>query len=224
MSAILKPMTKIITIDGPAASGKGTLARRLADHLDYFYLDTGKIYRLIGLEAAKKNLIPEEDGDAIVTIAQKMADNFTMDLLDNPELKSDLAGQMASRSSQFPSVRNAVLELQRSLATTPPNAKQGAVLDGRDCGTVICPQAIYKFFILADVDVRAKRRFDELQSNGDDTPYDDILNDMKMRDNRDTKRTTAPLKPADDAIIIDTSMMDADQAFDTVLETIKQPV
>ena len=141
--------------------------------------------------------------------------------MNNPNLKSDLAGQMASRTSQFPQVRAAVLELQRALATTPPNDLKGAVLDGRDCGTVICPDATHKFFIVADTETRAKRRFEELKSNGDDTSYDDVLTEMRVRDDRDTNRATAPLKPADDAITIDTSTMNADDAFDTVLSNLQ---
>ena len=214
-------MKNIITIDGPAASGKGTLARRLANHLNYFYLDTGKIYRLVGLETHDLNIIPEDNPDAVTKIAEGLSDRFDLDMMNNPNLKSDLAGQMASRTSQFPQVRAAVLELQRALATTPPNDLKGAVLDGRDCGTVICPDATHKFFIVADTETRAKRRFEELKSNGDDTSYDDVLTEMRVRDDRDTNRATAPLKPADDAITIDTSTMNADDAFDTVLSNLQ---
>lgn len=213
-------MKKIITIDGPAASGKGTLARRLAEHLNYFYLDTGKIYRLVGLETHNLGITPEDNPDAVAKIAAHLARDFDLDAMNNPELKSDLAGQMASRTSQFPQVRTAVLDLQRALAQTPPTGFDGAVLDGRDCGTVICPDANHKFFIVADTETRAKRRFDELKSNGDDTKYDDVLSDMRTRDDRDTNRATAPLKPADDAMTIDTSTMNADDAFETVLKTL----
>lgn len=127
---------------------------------------------------------------------------------------------MASRTSQFPQVRQAVLDLQRALANTPPDGFDGAVLDGRDCGTVICPDANHKFFIVADTETRAKRRYEELKSNGDIASYDDVLTEMRVRDDRDTNRTTAPLKPADDAVIIDTSSMSADDAFDAVLKTL----
>lgn len=215
-------MKKIITIDGPAASGKGTLARRLAEYLNYFYLDTGKIYRLVGLETHDLNIIPEDNPDAVAKIAEGLSDRFDLDMMNNPDLKTDLAGQMASRTSQFPNVRQAVLDLQRALATTPPNGFDGAVLDGRDCGTVICPDANHKFFIVADTETRAKRRYDELKSNGYDTSYDDVLTEMRVRDDRDTNRTTAPLKPADDAMVIDTSAMSADDAFEAVIQVLKQ--
>lgn len=213
-------MKKIITIDGPAASGKGTLARRLADHLNYFYLDTGKIYRLVGLEVNDLNIIPEDNPDVVAKIAEGLSDRFDLNMMNNPDLKSDIAGQMASRTSQFPQVRQAVLDLQRALANTPPDGFDGAVLDGRDCGTVICPDANHKFFIVADTETRAKRRYEELKSNGDIASYDDVLTEMRVRDDRDTNRTTAPLKPADDAVIIDTSSMSADDAFDAVLKTL----
>jgi cytidylate kinase len=119
-------------------------------------------------------------------------------------------------------VREAVLELQRELAKNPPNGASGAVLDGRDCGTVICPAASYKFFIKADTEIRALRRFEELKSLGDATSYQDVLKDMRMRDRRDMKRTTAPLKPAVDAIIIDTSEMTPEEAFQKLLESLER--
>jgi cytidylate kinase len=214
-------MTKnIITIDGPAASGKGTLARKVADHFDYFYLDTGKIYRLIGLQAHQADLIPEDNPDDVAIMAKTLSQNFDLTMMDNPELKSDLAGQMASRVGQFQHVRDAILDLQRHLAVHPPANKKGAVLDGRDCGTVICPEAPYKFFVTADQGIRAKRRFDELKSRGDDIDFETVLNDMKERDDRDFNRSVVPTKPADDAVIIDTTDMSIDQAFSKMISDI----
>lgn len=213
-------MTQIITIDGPAASGKGTLARRLADHLNYFYLDTGKIYRLVGLETYDLGIIPEDNPDSVAKIAENLANNFDLNTMNNSELKSDIAGQMASRTSQFPQVREAVLELQRSLAANPPEGFRGAVLDGRDCGTVICPDAPHKFFVTADTETRAKRRYEELKSNGDDVSYDDVLTEMRVRDERDANRKESPMKPADDAVMIDTSSLNANEAFDAVLKNL----
>ncbi|PCI01519.1 MAG: cytidylate kinase [Alphaproteobacteria bacterium] len=206
-------MTHIITIDGPAASGKGTLARKLADHMDYFYLDTGAMYRLIGLAVLNANIIPEDSEDQIADMGTDMANGFQADMMANPDLKRDDVGQYASRCASLPKVRLAVLDLQRSLANNPPENAQGSVLDGRDCGTVVCPEAAVKIYITADVNERAKRRHAELQSKGIDTPFEEVLDDMKMRDDRDMNRTTAPLKPADDATILDTSSLTIDNAF-----------
>jgi cytidylate kinase len=209
-------MSKIITIDGPAASGKGTVARRLAEQLDFFYLDTGATYRLVGLAANAANITPEDHPNKIAELARNMVNGFDISQLNHPELKSDLAGRMASRCAQFPVVRDAVLELQRGLAERPPTAQKGTVMDGRDCGTVICPTAPYKFYITASVDVRAKRRFDELINRGDNPIYDEVLAEMKIRDDRDMNRATAPLKPADDAITIDTDQVSADDVFNQI--------
>ena len=214
-------MTKIITIDGPAASGKGTLARRLANHLDYFYLDTGAMYRLVGLAVINADINPDAGVQSVVELTTAMAKTFEPNNTNNPDLKRDDVGQMASRVAALPDVRTAVLELQRTLAHTPPTGQVGSVMDGRDCGTVVCPDAPHKFYITADVTERAKRRYAELQSRGDETSYDDVLADMKMRDDRDMNRATAPLKPADDATIIDTTSMDADMAFNEILSRLK---
>jgi cytidylate kinase len=213
-------MTKIITIDGPAASGKGTLARRLASHLDYFYLDTGAMYRLVGLAVINADINPDHNEGAVVELTTNMAQTFRPDDTNNPNLKRDDVGQMASRVAALSDVRTAVLELQRSLANTPPTKQVGSIMDGRDCGTVVCPDADIKFYITADVETRAKRRHAELQSRGDKTKFDAVLTDMKMRDDRDMNRATAPLKPADDAITIDTTTMDADAAFQKILGNI----
>jgi len=210
-------MKNIITIDGPAASGKGTLARKISDHLNYFYLDTGKIYRLIGLAVHEQSIAYEDNQDKVVKTAQDLSNNFDLSTMENPALKSDLAGQMASRIAQFQQVRDAVLDLQRHLAYNPPLGKKGSVLDGRDCGTVICPDASDKFFVVADQDIRAKRRYEELKSRGDNIAYETVLNDMRERDDRDFNRPVATTKPADDAIIIDTSEMDIDTAFKKML-------
>lgn len=213
-------MTTVITIDGPSASGKGTLARRLADHLGYFYLDTGAIYRLVGLHVMDQSVIPEEDESAVVEIANTLASDFDSAMINDPRLKRDDVGQMASRCAALPQVREALESLQRTLANTPPNGAAGSVLDGRDCGTVICPLAQRKFFITANTEVRARRRYDELVSRGLEPDYNDVLSDMELRDKRDTERAFRPLKPAVDAIIIDTSDLDSHEVLHTVLENL----
>lgn len=214
------PDFKVITLDGPAASGKGTLAKRLAQHLDYFYLDTGAIYRLVGLKVLKAGIEPENNEAVVAEIAASIAENFVPSLLNDPELKSDHAGQMASRCGALPSMRQAIEKLQRDLAGHPPTKQNGSVLDGRDTGTVICPDAAVKIFITAETDIRAERRYKELQSRGLNTSFDAVLNDMQERDKRDSDRSFRPLKPAEDAVIIDTTKMTQDEAFSAVLQAV----
>ena len=211
---------KIITIDGPAASGKGTLARALAEHLGYFYLDTGAIYRLVALSLLDRGNSPEDDEDTAVMVADTLATSFTTDMMNNSKLRSDSVGQMASRVAALPKVRDALQNLQRTLANSPPHGGAGSVLDGRDCGTVICPDATNKFFITANTEVRARRRYEELMSRGIEADYRQVLKEMDERDKRDREREASPLKPASDAIVIDTSDLDAAQALQTVLENL----
>ncbi len=211
---------KIIAIDGPAAAGKGTLAKRLADHFGLELLDTGLLYRAV----ARKVLdIGVEIGDE-VEICQELAGQAARGLisadLEVPGLRRDETAQAASKVSAIPAVRKALLEFQRSFAETPPNKAPGAVLDGRDIGTVVCPQADVKLFITASTEVRAKRRHKELQERGEVSIYARVLDEMKERDARDTGRDVSPLAPAEDALQIDTSDLDADQVFTAALDFI----
>jgi len=194
----------IIAIDGPAASGKGTLARKLAEELNYAYLDTGKLYRAVGLNVIRRGGDPD-DPDAATDAANVLDYND----LEDPELKSDDAAQAASKVAVIPEVRASLMAFQKNFATNPPNAKLGSVLDGRDIGTVVCPEAEVKLFISANVEVRAKRRHKELLDREEPSIYQRVLADLQERDERDSNRTTAPLKAADDATIIDTSDMTA---------------
>lgn len=200
----------VIAIDGPAASGKGTLARRLARHFDYAYLDTGGLYRAVALEAHRT------DGDAI-----KAAQNVgKLDLAD-PEIKSESTGGMASKISALPQVRAALLDFQRDFAAHPPGDKAGAVLDGRDIGTVVCPDADVKIFITASVETRAKRRFlEEFGPKGTDTDYQAILTELIQRDERDMTRQNSPLKPATNAHLLDTTNSDIEAVFEQALKLI----
>lgn len=208
----------IIAIDGPAASGKGTLARRLADHFDFAYLDTGKLYRAVGLGVLRLDGDPEDE-DAAGDVAR----NLQPSQLDDDELKSDAAASAASKVAAIESVRAALLDFQKSLAANPPGGKKGAILDGRDIGTVVCPDADVKLFVTASVEVRAERRHKELLQRGETSIYERVLEDLKERDARDSARAVAPLKPAEDATMVDTSAMDADQAFEAALK-IASPV
>lgn len=209
-------MSTTIAIDGPTASGKGTLARKLAEALGYAWLDTGLLYRAVGVGVKRAGFTPQDEAQAIA-IARQLHLGAIMD--DN-ELRSAEAGQLASQVSAIPEVRQALLEFQRHFAQREP----GAVLDGRDIGTVICPDALVKLYITASAEVRAERRHKELLSRGQDKSYADVLADVKARDDRDMNRAVAPLKPAADAVIIDTSNMDPDKAFSVALALVRERV
>jgi len=196
----VKPL--LIAIDGPAASGKGTLAKRLAAHFRLPHLDTGLLYRAVGWAA-------EQTGQAPGAAA---ADLKAEDL-DNPALRTDAAGQAASKVAAIPEVRANLLKFQKEFAHQP----SGAVLDGRDIGTVICPDAPVKLFVTASLESRAERRYRELRERGLDTIKPRVLAEMAERDRRDSERAAAPLKAAPDAYLLDTSDMDADAAFAAAL-------
>ncbi len=197
----------VIAIDGPSAAGKGTLARRLAAHFGLPHLDTGLLYRAVGLKAERTGQPPEE-----VAAGLEPAD------LANPELRTDVAGQAASKVAALPQVRAKLLDFQKKFASQA----SGAVLDGRDVGTVICPGAPIKLFVTASAEARAERRYQELRAKGVDTIKPRVLAEMAERDRRDSERAAAPLKAAPDAYHLDTSDMDADAAFAAALAFIER--
>ena len=201
----------VVAIDGPAARGKGTLSRRIAEHYGFAHLDTGALYRAVGLAVVRAGGDPA-DAIAATEAARKLTPGD--DILSDPALRHDTAAQAASKVAVVPEVREALLDFQRRFASNPPGNARGAVLDGRDIGTVVCPKADVKFFVTASVEVRAARRLKELQERGIPAIPGDVLEDMKARDERDSQRAVAPLRPADDAFVLDTSALDADQAFD----------
>lgn len=203
----------IIAIDGPAAAGKGTLARRLAEHLNLAYLDTGLLYRAVGVAVLRAGGNPEDP-----QAAEAAARALDPALFADPELRLDHAGQAASKVAAVPGVRAALLDFQRSFAHRPPAGRAGVVLDGRDIGTVVCPDASRKLFVTASVEKRAERRLKELQQRGVETIQEAVLQDMKNRDARDSQRSVAPLMAAEDAMVLDTSDLDADQAFAAALK------
>lgn len=205
----------IIAIDGPAASGKGTLARRLAAHLGFAHLDTGKLYRAVGLKLLREGQ-SGDDIEAAVAAAKQLA---PADLYD-PELATDGAANMASKVAAFPAVRSELIDFQRNFAANPPGGAMGAVLDGRDIGTVICPQAEVKFFVVASAEARALRRFEELKRAGHDVSLDRVLAEMKERDARDSGRATARLEQAKDAHLLDTTNSDIDSVFQAALAVV----
>lgn len=206
----------VIAIDGPAAAGKGTLARRLAAHLAYAYLDTGLIYRAVGLR------LLEEGGDpADAAAAAEVARRLSPADLEREGLRSDRAARAASQVAAIPAVRAALLSFQRRFAATPPGGAAGAVLDGRDIGTVVCPGADVKLFVTASSEVRAARRLRELRERGMAAIESDVLRDLQERDARDLTRNIAPLEQAGDAVVIDTSGLTPDAVFAVALEAVR---
>lgn len=211
-------MPVVIAVDGPAASGKGTLARRLAAELGYAYLDTGLLYRAVGLSLIRAGADPADETAA--SDAARCLDVSKTDFAD-PALRDEATGQAAGIVAANPQVRAALVDLQRTFAAAPPDNAPGVVLDGRDIGTVICPDADHKFFIDADLEVRAERRVKELQEKGDPSIPSRVLQDMKERDHRDRTRAVAPLAPAADASVIDTTNLNADAAFALAMSFIR---
>ena len=197
----------IIAVDGPTASGKGTLAKALAAHYGLPHLDTGLLYRAVGRQVSLNGGDPDDPGDALAGC------EFPESLLGDPELRSEAVGGLASRVSVHPPVRQALYNRQRAFATQPG----GAVLDGRDIGTVIAPEAEVKLFVTASVDARADRRFKEMQDRGENPSWMDIAENLRRRDERDSSRAAAPLIPASDAHLIDTSLLGREEAIATVI-------
>lgn len=206
-------MTKaaVIAIDGPAAAGKGTLARRLAAHLGYAYLDTGAIYRAVALRTLRTGTDPVDAAKAL-----SMAD------LDDPELRTDRVGTAASHLAAIAPLRLVLLDFQRNFAEKPPNNAPGAVLDGRDIGTVICPRATLKLFVTASPEARAHRRYLELRQQGETVSEAEVLDELRARDKNDATRLIAPMRPASDAHLLDTTNMAIDDAFAAALALVRR--
>jgi cytidylate kinase len=203
----------IIAIDGPAASGKGTLAKRLAQHYRLPHLDTGLLYRGVG-----RAVLDAGHDLADETAAREVASRLVVETLDEDRLRGPEMGEAASVVAAFPAVRALLLDVQRRFAAQPG----GAVLDGRDIGTVIAPGADAKIFVTASPEERARRRHLELNRRGEPVPYDEVLADIRRRDERDAGRGTAPLKAADDAALLDTTSLDIEAAFRAALALVEK--
>lgn len=206
-------MNKIIAIDGPTASGKGTLAKKLAKHFNLPYLNTGGLYRSVALKMMQDGKFSFSDKNEVINILKYV--DFSD--LENPDLYTENVGNVASKVSVIQEVRDFLFQYQHDFAYQVG----GSVLDGRDIGTVICPDASFKFFIVADVEERARRRHKEMLEKGFKVDYNEILSKLLARDKSDKERTNSPLKKADGAIEVDTTKMDKDQVFEYVLSFIK---
>jgi cytidylate kinase len=210
-------MPIIIAIDGPSASGKGTIARKVAEHFGFAHLDTGLLYRAVGLAVLRGGGDPGDAG-----LAEKAA--LALDpariagLAEDQDLRLDTTSVAASKVAAVPAVRASLLKFQQDFCAVPPEGKPGAVLDGRDIGTVIAPDAMVKIFVTASPEARAARRLKELRGRGQNATYAEVLKDMKERDARDAMRIIAPTKPAPDAVVLDTTEMDAAQAVAEALK------
>lgn len=208
-------MRMIIAIDGPAASGKGTLARRLAAHFNLAYLDTGSLYRAVARDVRRAAL--PLDNPKSASAAARALDPAT---LDDPSLRDPGVGDAASIVAKIPEVRAALLDFQRDFARQEP----GAVLDGRDIGTVVLPHADVKIFVVADTEVRARRRYAELHARGEPVTYEGVLEVIRRRDERDSSRDSAPMVPASDALLLDTSALDIETSFEAAVRLITRKI
>jgi cytidylate kinase len=209
----------VIAIDGPAASGKGTLARRLAAHLGFAFLDTGLLYRAVGLAVLRAGGDPSDPG-----AAARAAHGLELQSLDDPALRDEATAAAASQVAAIPGVRAALLDLQRRFAKAPPRGEPGAVLDGRDIGTVVCPDAEVKIFVTADQATRARRRWLELAAKGEAADLSAVQAEMAERDRRDAERGVAPLAQAADAILLDTTNSDIEAVFKAALRAVEEKI
>jgi cytidylate kinase len=206
-------MSVVIAVDGTAASGKGTIAKKLAAHFGFHHLDSGSLYRLVALGVSDAKGDPDDVDDAL-----KAARAIDPAKANDPRIRSAEIGRMASQVSVFPKVRAALLEYQREFAARQP----GAVIDGRDIGTIVCPSAQAKLFVDAAPEIRAHRRWLELKAYGDARDEAAILKEIRERDARDAARAVAPMKPAQDAALLDTSALDIDAAFKAALAIVER--
>lgn len=204
-----------IAVDGPAASGKGTLSRQLASHFGLNYLDTGSLYRAVALIALEKTIALDDE-----VALSNVAGSLDKEVLSDTRLREPGVGEAASKIASLITVRDTLLNYQRHFADTVP----GAVLDGRDIGTVVCPEADVKLFVTASSEVRAERRFKELISKGRDVTYNDIFAEIERRDARDSSRSAAPLVKAADAHLLDTTNLDIEKALDAAVLLVNQAI
>ncbi|MDA0901836.1 MAG: (d)CMP kinase [Proteobacteria bacterium] len=207
----------LIAIDGPSSSGKGTIARKIAEHFNLPYLNTGALYRGVAYKALEHGFDLESDESKILPLIKEL----DLSDLESIRLHNEEVGKSASIIAKNQTIRDGLFQLQKDFIVNGLKNHNGAVLDGRDIGTVICPEADYKFFITASAEERANRRYKQLTQNGKDVNYEEILQRLKDRDEQDKNRTISPLKKADDALEIETSALSIEQVFQTCINNIK---
>ncbi len=222
-------MSVVIALDGPAGAGKSSIAKRAAKALDFIYVDTGALYRTIGLAATRKGVEPKPSAEVEKLLSEITVDlNFNdkgeqIVLLDGEDvsefIRTPEASMMASKISAVPSVRAYLLDLQRNMAKA-----HNVIMDGRDIGTVVLPDAKVKIFLTASPEARSQRRYKELCEKGMDVKYEDILKDVITRDYNDSHRETAPLKPAEDCVMVDTTELDFEQSVEKIISVIKENI
>ena len=206
----------IIAVDGPAAAGKGTLARALAAHFGFAYLDTGALYRGVAHAVLKSGVSASDEAAALLA-----AETLDPDQINAKAIRTAEVSEAASLVAAMPPVRAAILAFQRRFASHPPGDRSGAILDGRDIGTVVCPEADVKLYVTASPQVRAHRRWLELKGSGSELSETQVLEDVRARDARDTDRKTSPMRPAADAHLLDTSDLSIEAAFDVAVALIE---
>jgi cytidylate kinase len=209
----------VIAVDGTAASGKGTLAKKLALHFGFAHLDSGALYRLAAYSVLQAEGDPQNEGDAL-----RGAQTIDFNLAGDPRIRTDIVGKAASHVAAIPAVRTALFDFQKNFLTNPPGGSPGAVMDGRDIGTVICPEAIAKLYVDARLDVRARRRWSELKAMGIRRAEQDVVAELQARDAADKSRPVSPLKQAPDADLLDTSDLGIDAAFAAALALVSARV
>lgn len=210
----------IIAVDGPSASGKGTMAKRMAERLGYAYLDTGALYRAVAFATLETGGNPSS-WDCVRSGLEIAKRHLTPELLSSPAIRTSAVSQAASKVAALPEVRAALLQYQRDFAHNPPGNVGGVVLDGRDIGTVICPDADIKFFVMASAKERATRRFNELQTQHADITYEQVLADLQARDARDRERQAAPTLAAADAYVLDTTGLSPAETIEEAIAVIR---
>ncbi len=207
----------IIALDGPSGVGKGTLGRSLASHYHLAFLDTGLLYRKVGLYVLENGKNPDSEQDALEGVQF-----LKFDAKDDHKLRTEVVGQAASKVAAHLSLRQALLEWQRNFAHQHTSEYQGAILDGRDIGTVVLPDADIKIYLTAHTETRAERRFEELKARGESLTFDQVLEDVKARDRRDQSRQHSPLHPAQNAFILDTSFLSKEEVLERVISHIEK--